>query len=251
MALYRSYTFTTIEQLIADWAAFAVENGWTITNQAATTITVAKNGHAFTVIRTGPTTANMQAIPSGGTVNTTTVTIATPAVGAAYMFVSTGRGLLYGYADSNGSWGWGGLVFLDLITTQTGGLGLCPAVAQKHLGRENAGPIFYLNGAWTPTSGAGSVVGLIESSLGLASKMPVTFNAGIMPFPIVHAQTHTTTTYFRPIGQLENIYRIGGGTVYVHGDTVVIGGDTYLAVAYVTAAIGDSGSRDLLIKLAA
>jgi len=254
MPLFQSYTFSTVETLISDLATFAVSNGWAIVSQTATILSISKSGNVFRIEKTGTASAELNVTPSGGIINTESVSLSYLVVGQPYMFVSTGRGLLIGRSHTSYFWRWGGLVFIEPKIGVTGGVGVLNVAASNALADNTlAGCTYYINGAWTSSSAvAGSVVGSVENDIELVEKQPNTYNGAVMPVPITMFVMHTTTTLWRPIGFLENVFRFRAGDVFVHGDTLTIGADTYLAVAQcVSACSYTTASRDMLIKLGA
>lgn len=254
MAFNQMYTFSNIATFLTDLATFAAANGWTVASQSSTSITVSKGGTAFRVDYVSANSVRLFATPSGGSINTSTIPIDSFSSGSPYCFVSCGTSLYIGRTAS-GVWNWGGIVaVVDKIGSWSGGIGLVGCSAQNNPFSKSSSYItFYINGGWSPLSGvAGSVFGSIGYDLDLFDRQPFEFNAGVMPGSVILFVVHSTTSLYRPIGYAEGLCRFRAGDVYVAGDNVVIGSDTYLAMPFMTAALSaTSTARDLLFKLGA
>jgi hypothetical protein len=107
----------------------------------------------------------------------------------------------------------------------------------------------FFNGAWTPLTLANGVNGLLDVNTTLRSRMPSTYNTGILPLPVIlYKRDATTTSMFHPLGILPDIMAFSGGDNYADLDTVSIGGSTYTAINVYS---GQDPSQDAtyLVKL--
>ncbi len=255
MAKYQAFTsFTTVGNLIPQLATFAAGNGWTINSQTSTALAIEKSGTIFEVVRYSDTATRLYATMSGGIRTTTSVGIMFQA-GQPYLFVSAGRSLLVGYYNTTNSiWLWGGLSFLGPMQGVTGGAGLICNGNGIGSSSSSVSPFardistystFYIDGAWTAASStltAGQIVGLGTNDSYVANQQPMQYNGGLMLVPVYMFKVHTDTAYLRPVGCLENVYRVRLTRMYNHGDVITINGSEYLAVSHDT-------ERHMLIKL--
>lgn len=253
MALYyKNNSMTTIEGVISDFATWAATCGWTIAAQTSTSVTVTKNGHSFTITKSSTTSINLTCTPSGGTAcSAKDMTLFQ--VGNPYGFFSTGSGIVLGRYNSSYGWNYAALLKTNPLMGITGGMGVWGAAGAAELcGVSASRNSFYIDGSWTPSSGAGSITGSIGRDYSMVKNMPNVFNAGIIPFPVFLFKTHTTTTLFRPIGMVEGIYRIKAAELYEPFDEITIGSDTFLLLPSESDVIDvtSSSPKELFLKLA-
>ena len=109
--------------------------------------------------------------------------------------------------------------------------------------------VLMMDGAWAPNASFGSLCGLFGTTVNLRSRMPNTYNAGILRLPItVYLRNLTTPTLYHPIGYAPNIYQANGADVYMIGETIQVNGEDHLFAGSVP---GISTVANLLIKMEA
>jgi len=101
----------------------------------------------------------------------------------------------------------------------------------------------FVNGAWTDQSThptVGKAVGFYDTCGALRSKMPNVYNAGILPVPLpLFVRNKSNSSFLHPIGYAPGLRTIAGGDIYVDGDTITIGSDTYIMVQAQQGAVNE------------
>lgn len=115
----------------------------------------------------------------------------------------------------------------------------------------NSDTSFLLNigGSWAPNASYGYAVGRYSDCWALRSKMPNLFNAGVLPVPLpLFVKNIANGSLLHPIGYAPGLRVLAGGDVYMDGDTIVIGADTYLLVQARQGAADKSVSYGIKIS---
>lgn len=243
MALYQyNFTFSTVAQFLTDIATFADGNGWTVNTLSSTLCVVTKGAVTWTIEYSSGTSIKMKSGASG-------YAYMTMNPGDAYAFVSCGASLFIGRSVS-GIWVWGGLANISTkVGAWAGGIGVCGFSSSPF---QTSAITFDVNGVWSPASGAGAVWISTNDDLYMMDKQPFTYNAGILPAQVMAFALHTDTSLYRPLGYIDGLYRFRAGDIYVMGEELVIGADTYLAMPMGSSGLSSSAqARDLLFKLGA
>lgn len=270
MALYQSYTFTTANQWLIDFAEFVAANGWTIDYDGVYNTSYRRvhfhkgtahfdfySASATAIVEIGctgydsGTTPALQ--PGAGIISRQN----TFGVGVAYMFVSTPGAIYFGNNElSIGAWYWGSIFTVQSkVGNWTDGHGLSQAAAaffgtNAHTNGNGYAQIYY-NGGWSPaqSAAAGCLHGTgVQTEL--PTKQPNFYNGAIIPFPIIlFIYNVTDSTKRHPIGYLPGVYGCCGGDIYSPGDQIIIGSDTYIIMPLGNANIGVATTGDLLFKL--
>ena len=272
MALYQQYTFSTWNQILIDLSAFLAANGWAIDLDAVYNTSYRRlhvhrgeahfdlyssgsniTGHACTGYSSG-SAPNAQPGASGSKV------FAGSTSGMPYMFISTAMGVYIMLTSSNtyaylgamwhsvpkiGSWANG----FGMSGTSIGGLFGPSAYASP-----NGSAQIYCNGEWSAYQAVagGLSGGNYTSDLG-SNKGFSLYNAGLIPQPIPLFLGNTSDSSKKhPIGYAPGLYKANCHDVYEQGDVIIIGGDTYLAIAqYTSGTMGSITYGDFIIKLGA
>lgn len=272
MALYQLYTFTNTDQLISDLRDFASANGWTIdffgTYNSHNRLHFHKGSAHFECWYYMVSSAYINGC-TGYSSGSTPTAQPTPSSSlqidylpysytgsAQYCFVSTGDAIYVGRQRNTSTLNWDWACFCESIDKRdmvwTGG----QYVSGTHTAPMPFGPYgskssMLVNGAWTPTSGDGSV-GQVSGSVAdttLALKQPLINNGSIVPIPVkVYVRNATTSTLLHPAGYAPGFYRCDGGDIYAVGETIPVDADTYLIMPCGGASIGGSYG-DILFKL--
>jgi len=105
-----------------------------------------------------------------------------------------------------------------------------------------------INGSWAPNTSYGYAVGRYSSCSALRSKMPNVFNAGVLPVPLpLFVKNISNGALLHPIGFAPGLRCIEGGDVYMDGETITIGADTYILVQARQGAANKSASYAIKI----
>ena len=256
MAFYQKFTFSNVATFLSDLAAFGTANGWAVITSTSTRTEISKSGVEFRVDYVSTTSVRLYATQSGGSINTSTITITPFAVGSPYMFVSCGASIAIGLYTSS-TWNWGGL--FNVVDAQktgswTGGAMILGINSANYRFFNDATFIIgtlWKDGAWSYVGGSaatGSLKGSTSFDSSLADKQPNAFNGGIQPVDVELYACNSAVTLLHPIGFAPGVYRFNAGNIYVAEETISIDGTNYLVMPY---GYGATGTRDLLFKLAA
>ena len=272
MAYYQQYTFSTLAQVVDDFAAFVAANGWTIDanntygassyrrvhfHQGEAHFELYEDGSSIQML--GCTSYDSGQLPSNQPGKSGGSKSFLPGASCRYWFVSTVGAIYIGLEWSLGGFVvWGGFFRIqEKIGSWNNGFGLVDIYSGVMLHSTaynvSSGALqLYYNGAWTPMATAGGVGGSAGIDIELAAKQPFKFNAGILPIPVLLWFYNTIdTTKKHPLGFAPGVYRFNGGNVYVMMQEIVIGGTTYLPVPAYNNVLGGVSNNDFLFKLGA
>lgn len=230
MALYHTNTMTTMAAFLADLAAFGAANGWTVSVSTTTETTMTKDGATLTGWQYNSTGINMQVTVGG--VASPTIRFSYLAAGNAYYLVSCGSSLYIGREQYFSFAGLGKIT--EKIGTWAGGHVLTGSDSSAvgaffHDTRSPQYRSLFFNGNWTTTgttAAAGRPIGSIGADPVVQS--PNRYNAAIVPVPVLMAAYNSNTSYYHPLGYVDNVFRAGGNNLYSTGDIITIGDEPYV-----------------------
>ena len=271
MALYQTYSYTTLNQILIDLSAFLSANGFTIDfngvyNTSYRRLHFHKGSAHYDMYSASGLTCTMYGCTgydSGSAPNaqpgvalSNSLTVVT---GGGYCFISTTDAVYVGIISLAGLYNWG--VFLynipNKVGSYSGGFGLSGSGASTDVYLDNwgyagsQGAQLYINGVWT-TQGNGVVNEASGNNVttGIGKYSPFCYNSGIIPFPIlIMVSGPTDSTKRIPLGYAPSIYRACPGDLYVLGDTIIIGSDTYMWMPSSGQSVLSTAATDYLFKL--
>lgn len=250
MALYQSGQVASADGFISDLNTFLAANGWTVDFFGLYSSHNRLHAHkglfhveiwyrdASSINIAGCTGYDSGSAPiAQPSVSATLYNYVIFSTANTYMFVSVAEGVyIFNYRS-----GYKGLIFLGSIVDKssawTDGLFISGMTAQATnnnplTGVSGTGTLLYIDGAWKTVSAvasAGAVTGL-NGAFSLNTKMPNPYNGGHLMVPIrVFERNATTASLLHPLGHFPSVRGILGGDVYVHGQEVPLGTDTWLA----------------------
>lgn len=269
MALYQTYTLTTVDQFLADFAEFAAANNWTVsltTYNSHNRVHLSQGDSHFELWYSGTTALYMVGCTGSAPASAPTAqpgvnqtrTLSNMPVGAVYTFVSVAGGLYFGMFVSN-YWRWSGVcTIIDKAGSWTGGA-LCWVIAgsgnlpfgSQAYGASGGYAQLNINGGWTPTVAAGGIMGSVGNDVAMVSKQPCEYSGQIVPIPVLlYVGNLTTSSLIHPVAKsVPGMFRCNGGDIYTTEDEIPVGADTYLIMPCVAAAIGSASYHDFLFKL--
>jgi len=269
MPYIQTGTFTTYQQLVLDFADFAVANGWTVDFLGDYNGNKRFHFHkgagqhfelyggpyalACTGYAAGSAPTAQPGVCNLGSYNAMNFTAGNPV-----MFISTAGGLYLGRFQGF----WDFTVFFaiqDKIGTWSGGHGFQAPFYQGSYVFNGTGSLgytygnlqMYINGVWSAYNVlAGGVGGTFSSASpegDLTSAQPSDFNISIFPIPVLAYQILATdTTKYVPLGYVPGLYRGIVRGVYISGETFMVGSDTFISFP-----INNSSPLDYIFKLGA
>jgi len=261
MAYYVSGTTTTANDLITAIKTLAEANGWTIDNYTTGTynrLHLHKGAQHVDMQATSATAFTLYgctSYASGSAYNAQPGSSASKAytiiASTNYYIVSVAGGLYIVIAGAAYVQPLGFATIQDKVGNwNDGAVMIAPYSSGYILSWSTFLSQVYLNGAWSPTSGAGSLRGNGAETL-FVNAQPNRYNATIVPVPVMmFVGLSTDSTKHQPIGCIPGLYRCSGGDVYSPGDIITIGSDDYLIVNGLTSGMAGTYG-DYLFKLGA
>jgi len=247
MALWEQHAYVDNATFLSDLAAFGAANGWTVTTSTSTQVVMSKAGVTFNISVASGYAFNMTTTVEGITSPTTYFYITSAVAGTQsyYRFVSCGDSLYIGRdiwynSTTYYGWRWVGLIHIkDKIGAWNGGVVL-NGMSNSSTIPTYQNPYYFLNastsnyatlyyeGAWSTIGAAAE--GRPRGSFDLESAIPNpnVYNAAVVPIPVLLFMYASTTSYLKPLGFAEGLYRCGVGDVYDSGVEMVIGGESYV-----------------------
>lgn len=271
MARYFETLVVDANTFINDLAAFLTENGATIdfhgvynTNYRRVHFHIGGahfdfyNTSATIVTVYGCTGYTPGALPNAQPGISTAQTFTTNA-GMREVFVSVFGALYICTSVAYPSYVWGGYgTMIDKVGAFTEGFFIHKPITN------NFGPLsynsssgsaqLYYNGAWTTYNvAAGGLIFDFGSGGGLArQKMPNVFNGLIHPFDVgMYIINSSDTSKYHPIGIAPGLFKGNGGDIYVPGELIANGDDTYIVYPRNDSDTGSTSNGDFFFKLEA
>jgi hypothetical protein len=158
-----------------------------------------------------------------------------------YAFIDAGDALYIGGANT--AWSWAGVgeipdSFDSVADAAFVSIGtfLTPTSYTK--------TAFFYNAAWTPIVAAGGACGNIGGSTEITGAQPSDYNAGILPLRVMlFIRKSDDSAKMQPIGYAPGIMKFSAGSIYVRGEEITIGAETWVAMPNGAA---ECGTSDLL-----
>ena len=220
------------------------DNGWSMSVQTSNVVAGTKGGVLF---RLTMNSSNMYCqLTVGGVVSSEQHSHDYWFDGYEYRFISSGNNIFIWCAYNNRIVGV--FTIVDKIGAWIGGTVWCGTYSSNNLfcgGTQYLNFHLFKDNTWfSKNDGQGPYVNNIIGTNGYDYAMSGTntFNAAIVPLPLLIGQYNANTTYIHPLGFVPGVFKTSpdSGYHYYSGDVITISGKDYVVM----------GENDLIIELA-